>query len=62
MKSADVIQENLNTVAAMIRSRQVSPVEVAEAHLEQIERLNPDLNAIVTLAPDVLERARKLSP
>src|SRR6185436_5909679 len=35
-----------------------SPVEVAEAHLEQIERLNPELNAIVTLAPDVLERAR----
>ena len=58
MKSADVIQENLNTIAAMIRTRQVSPVEVAQAHLEQIERLNPDLNAIVTLAPDVLERAR----
>ena len=29
-----------------------------EAHLEQISRLNPGLNAIVTVAPDVLERAR----
>ena len=38
--------------------RKLSPVEVAEAHLEQISRLNPGLNAIVTLAPDVLERAK----
>jgi len=43
----------------MIRDRAVSPVEVAEAHLERIARLNPELNAIVTLAPDVLERARE---
>jgi Asp-tRNA(Asn)/Glu-tRNA(Gln) amidotransferase A subunit family amidase len=42
----------------MIRDGAVSPVEVAEAHLERIARLNPELNAIVTLAPDVLERAR----
>src|SRR5215470_7788285 len=41
-----------------IQRREVSPVEVVEAHLEQIARLNPALNAIVTLAPDVLERAR----
>jgi len=39
-------------------TREVSPVEVVEAHLEQISRLNPGLNAIVTVAPDVLERAR----
>ena len=58
MKPTDLIQENLGTIAAMIRKREVSPVEVAEAHLEQIARLNPELNAIVTLAPDVLEHAR----
>src|SRR5689334_8388326 len=58
MKSTDLIQENLRTIAGMIGKREVSPVEVAEAHLEQIERLNPELNAIVTLAPDVIERAR----
>jgi Asp-tRNA(Asn)/Glu-tRNA(Gln) amidotransferase A subunit family amidase len=58
MKSADLIQENLKTIASMIGKREVSPVEVAEAHLEQIARLNPELNAIVTLAPDVIERAR----
>jgi Asp-tRNA(Asn)/Glu-tRNA(Gln) amidotransferase A subunit family amidase len=46
-------------LAAMIRSREVSPVEVVEAHLRRIEALNPRLNAIVTLAPDAIERARE---
>jgi Asp-tRNA(Asn)/Glu-tRNA(Gln) amidotransferase A subunit family amidase len=58
MKNTDLNKETLETLAGMIRKREVSPVEVVEAHLEQIERLNPELNAIVTLAPDVIERAR----
>lgn len=58
MKNTDLIKQSLETIAAMIRNKEVSPVEVVKAHLEQIERLNPELNAIVTLAPDVLERAR----
>ncbi|MEN3325648.1 MAG: amidase [Acidobacteriota bacterium] len=58
MKNADLIKESLETIARMIRKREVSPVEVVEAHLERIAELNPELNAIVTLAPDVLERAR----
>ena len=53
-----LIEHNLATLARMIRSREVSPVEVVEAHLRQIERLNPRLNAIVTLAPDLLAQAR----
>ena len=53
-----MIKKPLTTIAELIRNREVSPVEVAEAHLEQILRLNPALNAIVTVAPDVLERAR----
>jgi len=59
MKNADLIRESLGTIAAMIRKREVSPVEVVEAYLERIAQLNPELNAIVTLAPDVLERARE---
>lgn len=42
-----------------MRGREVSPVEVVEAYLSRIERLNPQLNAIVTLAPDAIERARE---
>ncbi len=34
-------------------------MEVAQAHLERIELLNPALNAIVTIAPDFLDRARQ---
>jgi len=48
----------LSEIARLIKTREVSPVEVVEAHLEQISALNPRLNAIVTLAPDVLERAK----
>src|SRR6185503_337788 len=51
-------EQSLETIARMIRQREVSPVEVAEAHLERIGRINPGLNAIVTLAPDVVERAK----
>jgi amidase len=42
-------------LARRIRERDVSAVEVLEAHLRQIERVNPLVNAIVTLVP---ERAR----
>ena len=54
----DLNNKTLTTLVELIRNRAVSPVEVAEAHLEQISRLNPALNAIVTVAADVLERAR----
>lgn len=50
---------DLSRIAELIQRREVSPVEVVEAHLERIARLNPALNAIVTLAPDVMERARE---
>ncbi|MDQ3918349.1 MAG: amidase, partial [Acidobacteriota bacterium] len=46
-------------LAALIRARAVSPVEVLEAHLRRGERLNPALNAVVAHAPDALERARE---
>src|SRR5688500_2335753 len=52
------IRAPLETIAELIRRREVSPVEVAEAYLQQVSRLNPSLNAIVTLAPDVIERAK----
>jgi len=46
-------------IAAAIRCKEVSPVEVARAHLERIERLNPKLNAFVDVQPEtVLAQAR----
>ena len=47
-------------LAAKLRRREVSAVEVTEAHLKQIERVNPKVNAIVTLVPEqALEAAKK---
>jgi amidase len=43
----------------MIRTRAVSPVEVLDAHLAAIARLNPRLNAIVTLAADAARDAAR---
>ena len=34
-------------MARQIREKQISPVELVDAHLEKIERLNPELNAFV---------------
>ena len=46
-------------LAAMIRTRKISAVEVMRAHLTQIERVNPKVNAVVTLdAEGALARAR----
>ncbi len=42
----------------LLRSKQLSAREVMEAHLEQIARINPQVNAIVTLAE---EAARSLA-
>src|SRR5204863_6039643 len=45
-------------LVALIRSRAVSPVEVVKAHLQRIERVNPSINAIVTIAADAIDQAR----
>src|SRR5216684_3686595 len=42
-------------MARLIRRKQLSPVEVVEAHLERIERLNPKINAFACLN---IEQAR----
>ena len=43
----------------MIRERQISAAEVMEAHLTRIERVNPALNAIVTLVADDARQAAR---
>ncbi|MEM7413488.1 MAG: amidase [Myxococcota bacterium] len=39
-------------LAALVASGELSARELLEAHLERIERLNPAINAIVTLVPE----------
>jgi amidase len=46
-------------MAALIRRKELSAREVMSAHLAQIERVNPTVNAVVTLVADqAMERAR----
>src|SRR5512135_121803 len=48
-------------LAQMIRARKVSASEVMRAFIAQIERVNPRVNAIVTLLPErALKEAKKL--
>src|SRR4051812_33970633 len=42
-----------------MRERELSAAEVMEAHLAQIERVNPTVNAIVTLVPDAARAGAK---
>jgi Asp-tRNA(Asn)/Glu-tRNA(Gln) amidotransferase A subunit family amidase len=57
MQSSSII--SATEIAARIRRKEISPVEVAKIHLERIARLNPKLNAFVDVQPDdVLRQAR----
>ena len=49
---------NLTEIVEAIERHDVSPVEIVETCLERIATLNPSLNAVVTVAPDVMEQAR----
>ena len=52
MADETLARKSARELGALMRSRAVSPVEVLHAHLAVIERLNPGLNAIVTLVAD----------
>ena len=36
-----------HTMAELIRQKKISPVELIEAHLSQIEKSNPKINAFI---------------
>ncbi len=50
----------LHEIARMVADGVISPVEVIEAHLARCERLNPTLNAFITVAAEkALDTARR---
>ena len=55
----EIISLSATHMVDMVRRGQLSPVELVHAHLSRIERLNPQLNAFVTAAPRVMEKARE---
>ncbi len=50
--TTDLHYLTLHELAGRIRTKEVSPVEATEAVLERIERLNPKLNAYITVMAD----------
>ncbi len=54
-----VTSQSLGQLAELISSRAISPVEILQAHLDRIAQINPKLNAIVTPAPDAMEKAKE---
>ena len=57
--SEDIIYADAATLAQRIRDRSLSPVEIAQAHLDRIESVNPKLNALIAFPDGVMERARE---
>src|SRR6266849_5230720 len=47
--ASDIVMMDAVALASTIRSRQVSCAEVMTAYLDHIDRLNPEVNAIVAL-------------
>ncbi len=57
---SNLVLESAVRQLELLRSKAISVTELAEAHIRQIERLNPKLNALVDFdAERVRERARK---
>jgi aspartyl-tRNA(Asn)/glutamyl-tRNA(Gln) amidotransferase subunit A len=55
----DLIYSDATKLAELIRTKELSPVEVMQAHLDRIEAADRDINAIVTVADGALEAAKR---
>jgi Asp-tRNA(Asn)/Glu-tRNA(Gln) amidotransferase A subunit family amidase len=51
-----IFYSDATKLAELIRNREISPVEVMQAHLDRIEAVNPKINAIVSVAQGAPKR------
>jgi aspartyl-tRNA(Asn)/glutamyl-tRNA(Gln) amidotransferase subunit A len=58
---SEIIYSDATKLAELIRTKEVSPVEVVQLHLDRIEAVDPKINAIVTVAESALEAAKAAS-
>lgn len=56
--STQLVHQDATKLAELIRTKEVSSVEVVQAHLDRIHTVNPKINAVVTIAGDALEAAK----
>jgi amidase len=57
MPNASLTRKSAGELVALVKSREITPVEILDAHLSAIDRINPKLNAIVTLVADKAREA-----
>jgi aspartyl-tRNA(Asn)/glutamyl-tRNA(Gln) amidotransferase subunit A len=57
--SNELIYEDATRLAELIRTKEISPVEVVQAHLDRIEAVDHKINAIVTVADGALRAAKE---
>jgi len=48
----DLLTRPAVELLALLNARKISPLELAEEHIRQIEKLNPQLNALIDFDPD----------
>jgi aspartyl-tRNA(Asn)/glutamyl-tRNA(Gln) amidotransferase subunit A len=56
--NSQLVYQDATKLAELIRTKEVSPVEVMQAHLDRIQAANPNINAIVTVADNALKAAK----
>lgn len=57
--TSDICWLSAREMERLIRSKKLSAREALDAHLKQIARVNPKVNAIVTLVPEMAQEAAK---
>lgn len=56
--STELFHQDATALAKLIRTKEVSPVEVVQAHLDRISAVDPRINAIVATADGALAAAK----
>jgi aspartyl-tRNA(Asn)/glutamyl-tRNA(Gln) amidotransferase subunit A len=56
--SNEIIYSDASRLAELVRTKQLSPVEIVQAHLDRIEAVDTKVNAIVTVAAGALDAAK----
>jgi aspartyl-tRNA(Asn)/glutamyl-tRNA(Gln) amidotransferase subunit A len=60
MTNSEIVYKSATELSVLIKTRQLSPVEVTQAYLDRIQALNPSVNAYITITDDLAKaRARE---
>ena len=59
MKVTELCFLSASEMAAAVKKKKLSPVEIVDAHLARIEKVNPKVNAYCTVVPEMAREAAK---